>query len=61
LATVASRQRELRIGELRLGGLDRIGVMLPQLGNRSGLSAPECAQQIFRLVLQLIEIGSDGK
>ena len=44
-----------------VGVFDRLGVMLPERGNCSRFAAPDGAQQIFRLVLQLIEIGMDGK
>ena len=56
---VAPGQRELRIRE---PGRRRVGngrVMLPERRDRRGLAAMDLAQQIFRLVSELIEVGAD--
>jgi hypothetical protein len=56
---VASGQGELRIGELGVPRLDRFRVILPQLHDCGKIAVPDLAEQILRLVLELIEIGTD--
>ncbi len=41
--------------------LDGFRVMPPQLRNRGAIAAPDLAEQILRLVLELIEIGAGRK
>jgi hypothetical protein len=35
--------------------------MLSKIGNGLGVTAAHCPQQVFGLMLQLLEIGTDGK
>jgi hypothetical protein len=58
---VTPGQGELRIGELGIPRLDRFRVMPPQLRDCGAIAVPDLAEQILRLVLELIEIGADRK
>ena len=58
---VAAREHELRVGELGVGRVERIGMVLAQLGERGGIAGVNRAEQILGLVLELVEVGTDGQ
>jgi hypothetical protein len=58
---VAPRQNELRVGKLGGGRVDRIRVKLAELGDRGGIAGVDRAEQIFGLVLELVQVGNDGQ
>jgi hypothetical protein len=58
---VAPRERMLRIGQPRVRRIDRPRMVTTQLVDGVWLAAPDGAEQITRLMLQLIEVRPDGK
>lgn len=58
---VAACQHELRVGELRRRGVEVLRVELGEIGERRRFAAARGAQQLFGLLLQLFEVGNDGK
>src|SRR5688500_19134468 len=58
---VAARERELCVGELRGVRLDPLGMVLLELGDRGPITLLNGAEQILRLMLQLLEIGTYRK
>src|SRR5262245_35537140 len=58
---VASGERELRVGQFGGAGFDILGMMFPQLCDRVRIALPDGMEQVFGLVFELIEVGTDGK
>jgi hypothetical protein len=59
--TVASRERELRIGKLGSRRLELAWMIPRKLCRKSGVASMHGAEHVFGLVFELIEIRSDGK
>jgi hypothetical protein len=58
---ITAGKHKLRIGEPGRCGIDRFGLIFAEIGNRFRIAAANGAQQIFRLMLELVEVGTDGK
>ena len=58
---ITAGECELRIGKFGLIRRDRLRMMLVEFFDRGWIAAPDVAKQILRLVLELIEVGTDGK
>ena len=58
---IAAREHELRVAQLRVRGIDRVGVVLAQLGERGGVAGVDGAQELLRLALELLWVGADGQ
>jgi hypothetical protein len=56
---VGAGQGELRVGELGVGGFDRVRVMCAKLRERGGAAASDVAQEVLGLVAELIEVWAD--
>src|SRR6185436_4694576 len=52
---------ELRVGQLGGGRVYRFRVELAELGDRGGIAGVDRAEQIFGLVLELIQVGNNGQ
>jgi hypothetical protein len=55
---VASRERPLRIGELRVLHRDFIGMILLEFRNRVGIAATRVAKKCLGLALELLKVGT---
>ncbi len=58
---ITAREGELCISQLDLIGCDFVWVMLVELGDGGRIAFANGAQQILRLVFELIEVRTDGK
>jgi hypothetical protein len=58
---VTPGQDELGLCEFRFTWLHGLRMVLPQRVDRRWIAAPDLTKQILRLVLELIEVGTDGK
>ena len=58
---IAPREHELRVGQLRGRGVDRFGMELAQLGDRSRVAGVDGAEEFLGLAVKLIEVGPDGQ
>jgi hypothetical protein len=56
---VAARKDELRVGQLGAPGVDRVGVVTLELRDRRRITLADRAEQVLRLVLELLEVGTD--
>ena len=56
---IASSQCELGVGQLRVCRLERSWVIVSQLFERLRFALFDGAQEVFRLMLELFEIGAD--
>ena len=58
---VAPCEHELRVGQLRGGGVDRFGMVLAQLGDRIRIAGVDGAEEFLGLTMKLFEVGADGQ
>jgi hypothetical protein len=59
--TVTSGERELRVGQPGGAGLYILRVMFLKLRHRDRVALPDGVEQVFGLVFELIEVGTDWK
>ena len=58
---IASGERELRVGQLGGAWFEVLWMMFLKLRYRDGIALPDGVEQVFRLVFELIEVGTDWK
>ena len=58
---VTAREHELRIGELGAGGIDLVRMVFLELRDGVWIAAMDGAEQVLGLVLQLIQVRTNGK
>ena len=58
---VASREHELRVGQLRGSGVDRFRMVLAHVGDRVRIAGVDGAEEFLGLTMQLFQVGTDGQ
>jgi hypothetical protein len=58
---VRPRQYELRVSQLRGGGIDRFGVVRAEFSNSVRIPCVNSAKEFLGLTMELVEIGPDGQ
>src|SRR5262245_65744468 len=58
---IASGERDMRVGQLGGAGFDILGMMFLKLRYRDRVALPDGVEQVFGLVFELIEVGTDWK
>src|ERR1700692_1157616 len=58
---VAAREQEPRVGELGFRGIDFLRLTLREVSYRGRIAAANRAKEVLCLVLQLFQVGANGK
>ena len=58
-SAIASRQHELRIGQLRGRGIDRFGMVFAQIGDCIRSAGVDVAEQFLGLTVKLVQVGPE--
>src|SRR5262249_26659754 len=56
---VAPCEDELRVGQLRGGGINRFRMMVPEPGDGARVAGADGAEEFLGLTLKLLQIGAD--